>query len=343
MTRNRRNNLAPKKGAGKIPAGVLTWFILTGVFVYIDNRFQLSGTTKWFSFIGIFAPPIVAVLVVRLKPISMLKQVIHRRIHGHKKEFGPGIDKPKSSMKSSISQAPIEVTKDMHTAAQIFFKTGQVSISMIQRKMMIGYSRAANLVDGLELAGVIGPFEGIKPRKILIDEEEYFSRYRIVSTFSDVLPRHIKENSPDCFDRNQIIQDEMTWRRGQMRLSPVQYELQRIDGMEGHEFEYWCAELLKKNGYIDVEVTKGSGDQGVDVLAFKDGIKYAIQCKCYASDLGNRPIQEVYAGRAIYSCQIGIVMTNRRFTASAKELAKATGVLLWDREKLEEMLTAAAP
>lgn len=111
-----------------------------------------------------------------------------------------------------------------------------------------------------------------------------------------------------------------------------------IDQMEGHVFEGWCADLLKKSGFTDVEVTKGSGDQGVDVIAVKDGIRYAIQCKCYSSDLGNKPVQEVHAGKVMYKCQVGVVMTNRHFTAGAKELADATGVLLWDRDKLEEML-----
>ncbi len=114
--------------------------------------------------------------------------------------------------------------------------------------------------------------------------------------------------------------------------------INEADNMEGHDFEYWCADLLRKNGFVDVEVTPGSGDQGVDVLAKKDGIKYAIQCKCYSSDLGNKPVQEVNTGKAIYHCQVGAVMTNRYFTASAKEAAEATGTLLWDRDALESML-----
>lgn len=114
-----------------------------------------------------------------------------------------------------------------------------------------------------------------------------------------------------------------------------------IDAMEGHTFEEWCAELLRKNGFVNVEVTPGSGDQGVDVTAVKDGIRYAIQCKCYSSDLGNKPIQEVYTGKNIYKCQVGVVMTNRHFTPGAKEMAEATGVLLWDRDKLEEMIVKA--
>ena len=53
-----------------------------------------------------------------------------------------------------------------------------------------------------------------------------------------------------------------------------------FDTLEGHEFEHYCAELLRKKGFIEVEVTKGSGDYGADILAEKDGVTYAIQCKC---------------------------------------------------------------
>lgn len=110
-----------------------------------------------------------------------------------------------------------------------------------------------------------------------------------------------------------------------------------IEDMEGHEFESWCAELLRGNGFTAVDVTKGSGDQGVDIIAEKDEIQYAIQCKRYSTDLGNTPIQEVYAGKTLYRCHIGVVMTNSHFTIGAKQLAKATGVLLWDGDKIAKM------
>ena len=45
-----------------------------------------------------------------------------------------------------------------------------------------------------------------------------------------------------------------------------------IDLMEGRDFEYYCAELLKRRGFQEVEVTKGSGDYGIDILAEKDGV-----------------------------------------------------------------------
>lgn len=113
-----------------------------------------------------------------------------------------------------------------------------------------------------------------------------------------------------------------------------------FDNMEGHDFEYFCAELLKTNGFLDVEVTNGSGDQGVDIIAEKESIKYGIQCKCYSSDIGNRAVQEVYAGKAFYKCHVGVVLTNRYFTNSAKKLAQSNGIILWDRDKLISLINS---
>lgn len=121
----------------------------------------------------------------------------------------------------------------------------------------------------------------------------------------------------------------------------INAEMLTVDMMDGLAFEHYCADILSRMGFSHVEVTRGSGDQGVDVLAEKDGVKYAIQCKCYTSDLGNAPVQEVNAGKAIYRCHIGAVLTNRFFTRSAREAADATGVLLWDRDKLKELIQGA--
>lgn len=111
-----------------------------------------------------------------------------------------------------------------------------------------------------------------------------------------------------------------------------------FDYLDGHEFEVFCAALLERNGFSDVEVTKGSGDQGIDVLATKDLVKYGFQCKCYSSDVGNKAVQEAFAGKTYYGCHVAVVLTNRYFTPAAKELAAQTGVVLWDRDILLSML-----
>ena len=111
-----------------------------------------------------------------------------------------------------------------------------------------------------------------------------------------------------------------------------------IDNMDGLSFEMFCADVLARNGFSDIEVTRGSGDQGIDIIAYKDDIKYGIQCKCYSSDIGNKAVQEVFAGKTFYGCHVGIVLTNQYFTKSARELAQRNGVILWDREKLLSMV-----
>lgn len=112
----------------------------------------------------------------------------------------------------------------------------------------------------------------------------------------------------------------------------------QIDALEGHEFEHVFADILRKNGFTNVRVTRGSGDQGIDVLAMKDKKSYAFQCKLYSGNVGNSAVQQVFTGAAHYGCNIPVVVTNRFFTKQASELARSTGVLLWDRNTLIRLL-----
>lgn len=106
---------------------------------------------------------------------------------------------------------------------------------------------------------------------------------------------------------------------------------------DGHRFEHFVADVLSRNGYSNVVVTRGSGDFGVDITAEKGGDRIAIQCKRYSSPLGLSPIQEVYSGMAHYKCTKGMVVTNSTFTKSAYELAANTGVILIDGSLLSQM------
>ncbi len=104
--------------------------------------------------------------------------------------------------------------------------------------------------------------------------------------------------------------------------------------MNGHQYEHQCAKRLKNKGFYKVTVTKGSGDQGIDVIAYSGGKKYGIQCKHYSSPVGNHAVQEAFAGARYYNCNVAVVMTNNTFTRSAKDLASKTDVLLWDKNKI---------
>ena len=110
-----------------------------------------------------------------------------------------------------------------------------------------------------------------------------------------------------------------------------------FDNMEGEEFEVYCKKLLELRGFQDVRLTPGSHDYGIDIFAEKDGIKYAIQCKCYNDTVGIKAVQEAYSGKAFYDCMVGVVMTNQAISSPAKEFAEKLNVLLWDGDYIERL------
>ena len=116
-------------------------------------------------------------------------------------------------------------------------------------------------------------------------------------------------------------------------------DMSEVDTMSGEAFERHVAALLQQNGFSNVQVTKASGDYGVDILASKDGERYAIQCKRYAKNIGVKPIQEVYAGAPMYGATKCAVITNMYFSDNGRTLANKLGVQLWDREFLATMMT----
>ena len=61
-------------------------------------------------------------------------------------------------------------------AVDVVLETGQASVSMLQRRLKLGYARAARIVDEMEEKGIVGPFQGSKPRAILITKEEWAAR-----------------------------------------------------------------------------------------------------------------------------------------------------------------------
>ena len=115
------------------------------------------------------------------------------------------------------------------------------------------------------------------------------------------------------------------------------YTIDDIDLMTGTEFEEFIALLFKKMGYSS-QVTKQSGDQGIDVIAIKNNTRIGIQAKCYSNAVGNAAIQEAVAGKNFYNCDKTVVVTNNYFTTAAIDLAQANNVILWNRDLLKEKI-----
>lgn len=212
-----------------------------------------------------------------------------------------------------------------HAAADLVkskYITGQFIITT-KRTVFVSETTGFNLQNSriLSFSSEFDTYLTIQSGKSVYNLELQNS-YIVEKVFNAVIHKSIPLESEKRLNKDSSFQDYSNF------SSP--YE-------EGHRFEYYCAELLRKNGFSEVEVTQASGDQGVDILANKDGVRYAIQCKHFQSSLGNKPIQEVNAGKTFYKCHVGVVMTNSTFTPGAKDLAEATGVLLWDGEKIKQM------
>lgn len=202
-------------------------------------------------------------------------------------------------------------------AARLIIDKDKASIGMLQRYFKIGFNRAARIMDQLEEARIVGPEEGTIPRRVLVDA--YMLEYILAK----------KDDTSTCSSQKTTADNPN---------ERIELYNNNFDCMTGTDFEMFCADILRKNGFNSAEVTKGSGDHGVDILAEKDDVTYAIQCKCYSSNIGNAAVQQALTGKKLYHRDIAVVLTNQYFTHQAKEEASALGVKLWDRDKLNDMI-----
>ena len=213
------------------------------------------------------------------------------------------------------------------TDFDFFLHAGIVSITdpdhdklrLIQRHLGIGFSHAARLCDILYYYKVLkSDMEkqcGYIYYNVIMDLDSFI---KLTDSFHGHMPEESTSKELDYMMDNLIPSSK-----------------------RGQHFETQCAELLKKNGFINVIVTKKSGDHGADVLAEKDGISYAVQCKYYSGTVGNSAVQEAFSAKAFYEKDIAVVMTNSYFTRQAQEEAAKNHVKLWDKDTLRNLLKSS--
>ena len=123
--------------------------------------------------------------------------------------------------------------------------------------------------------------------------------------------------------------------------TPTARELARrfeiVRAMSGPQFEVFVAELFRAMGHR-ATMLGGAGDQGVDIVVSYHGESVAVQCKNYKRAVGNKPVQEVYAGARHHSCQQAWVVAPAGFTRAAYELAESTGVSLYDANAIGQWI-----
>ncbi|MDN3554350.1 restriction endonuclease, partial [Halomonas almeriensis] len=113
-----------------------------------------------------------------------------------------------------------------------------------------------------------------------------------------------------------------------------------MDLKDHSSYEHDCCREIKKLGWT-ARVTPGSGDQGVDILAEKGGVKIAFQCKLYNERLvGNSAVQQVKSGGDYFRCDVFVVISNAEYSKSSKELASSLGVCLIHHSEIGRFLSS---
>ncbi len=149
--------------------------IAFAVSSYIDSRTILdsSGAEKLLGKGDMLYFPTGVSKPVRAQGVFVSDNEVKRVIDFIKQQR---IEQRANNITKEIENKPIQnkkVDEFLERAAQLVVIEGQASVSFLQRKLRIGYARAARLIDDLEERGIVGSYEGSKPRKVLITEEEF--------------------------------------------------------------------------------------------------------------------------------------------------------------------------
>jgi hypothetical protein len=133
----------------------------------------------------------------------------------------------------------------------------------------------------------------------------------------------------------------MAWNLWQTPTAPTALELSRrfesVRSMDGTRFEVFVADLFEAMRHR-VVLCGGAGDQGVDMIVYSRGERVAVQCKNHSRPVGNRPVQEVYAGARHHRCAEAWVVAPAGYTSGARDLAKSTGVALYDANTVRQWI-----
>lgn len=167
----------------------------------------------------------------------------------------------------------------------------------------------------------------------------YKDDYGIIKTdsFKRELKYFIKniiepENNIAEYNQEDLIEKIVNNMKENVNIDEVSFS----SNISPYDFEKQCAQMLNKYGW-SARTTQKSSDQGIDVIAEKNGSSVAIQCKLYSQPVGNKAVQEANSGKFFYKTDYAAVVTNNTYTSSARQLAQNCGVFLLSYEDLADL------
>jgi len=145
-----------------------------------------------------------------------------------------------------------------------------------------------------------------------------------------ILPGIIKiKIKPTDFDqmRTMIYKATASYEKSSAVFSPA---------ISPTDYEDLVASRLREFGW-SARTTSATGDQGIDIIAEKDGLKLVVQCKLYSSPVGNKAVQEIIAGKTFEQADAAAVISNATYTPSARQLASSAGVMLLHHDEISSI------
>tara|TARA_Y100000310_G_C20663401_1_gene806070 strand:- start:501 stop:2375 length:1875 start_codon:yes stop_codon:yes gene_type:complete len=234
-----------------------------------------------------------------VEDVTKLRKLLEKK--GIKTDYGQIFDEMISLIKEDIQKLMNKLTKPAHKRISKITKTDKKKI--IKEYLKLGFD---------------------EPNVMIISD--LFDKFSLDYNESEVT-RLLQE----CIEEQEL--DDFEESLGVKKIRKIG----DFDKLNGHQFEEYLKELFTVLGYQVVR-TKGSGDQGADLIIKKDGTKTVVQAKKYSGSVTNKAIQEVVASKKHYSADGGMVVTTGKFTKSAIDLAKSNKVDLWDKNKLKQVV-----
>ena len=140
-----------------------------------DSRtiLDVNGAEKLVGRGDMLYMPVGASKPIRVQGAFISDREVEQLVSFLKKQEQPLYNENVASLEVQEEDPPEEEDKLLPDAVRLFIESGQASISLLQRKFHIGYTRAARLIDQMEQRGFVGPYEGSKPREVLVTIEQY--------------------------------------------------------------------------------------------------------------------------------------------------------------------------
>lgn len=156
--------------------------IAFGVSSQVDSRtiLDMAGAEKLLGRGDMLFLPVGASKPVRVQGAFLSDQEVEHVVNfcrdqgqaEYKEDMVPELEEQEDE--------PNEVQDELYDqAVQIVVEAKQASVSLLQRRMRVGYTRAARLIDSMEAKGIVGAYEGSKPREVLVTPEQYYGQNRI--------------------------------------------------------------------------------------------------------------------------------------------------------------------